>query len=295
MRSFWLALISALISLSLATSSFANVPCPNPSGAGCSCSKGTTVKPGVFSSNCSMSASFAWTVDQKKNFAKNLNPKSPLPLATYTASDADTAWKTCERECRKNSQLNYVDLGELKILWNKLKDGCDLHSAGLFRLSPSKETLDECLKGDLKTCLARDCKLQDNINLFAGMFKGYLQRHNPIFSDAVYNECIAIGNIPDYVNAQGKVSALLHKLKTLDSKSYDAVAFLFTEMFPYVLKFKDDTKMDPKNIAIVFGPNLVRARDPRDEAKDVAQNQHFFAHMLQYFSKDAAAFEAKHK
>ncbi|RKO99623.1 hypothetical protein CXG81DRAFT_7749, partial [Caulochytrium protostelioides] len=97
-----------------------------------------------------------------------------------------------------------------------------------------------------------------DINAVAGLLKLYFRELiNPLIPFELYDEFILAAKIPDYNDRLCQVKTLV---QALPPAHYDVLKYLMAHLAK-VASMSDMNKMEPSNIAIVFGPTLVRANE----------------------------------
>jgi hypothetical protein len=98
---------------------------------------------------------------------------------------------------------------------------------------------------------------------FAGLLKLYFREiSEPLFTDRLYTEFVTAPKIADPTTRSQKLAALLSELPPAHLTT---IKFLVAHL-RRVAAHGDSNKMRNSNIAIVFGPTLVRMSQPTTES-----------------------------
>ncbi|CAD5226340.1 unnamed protein product [Bursaphelenchus xylophilus] len=138
-----------------------------------------------------------------------------------------------------------------------------LHHQGLFRVSGSQVEInrvkDSFEEGDDPLLNIRNAS--DN-NSIAGVLKLYFRElREPVFPFFMFEritDCAKLSNIDEFIN---KITELINKLPP---PSYLLLRYLFA-FLNHVSQFSDENMMDAYNLAICFGPTLLRIPETKDQ------------------------------
>ncbi|KAI9092695.1 Rho GTPase activation protein [Phlyctochytrium arcticum] len=133
-----------------------------------------------------------------------------------------------------------------------------LTSQGIYRLSGNASTVQ---KIRVQFNQQEHVNLSDeslDINAVASVLKLYFRElQDPLIPFAFYNNFIAAAKVEDYDTRLINVKTLI---QSLPRPNYDTLEFLMRHL-SRVSARSDVNKMEPSNLAIVFGPTLVRMPD----------------------------------
>ncbi|XP_075950184.1 rho GTPase-activating protein 27 isoform X2 [Anarhichas minor] len=131
-----------------------------------------------------------------------------------------------------------------------------------------------CVNG-LCTCFVQteDLDLEDgqweDVHVITGALKLFFRElPEPLFPFSHFNKFITAIRIPDY---KTKVSCMYELVNSLPPSNHDTMKLLFGHL-RRVIQYGEDNRMTVQNVAIVFGPTLLR---PEMEASNIAMHMVF--------------------
>jgi hypothetical protein len=133
-----------------------------------------------------------------------------------------------------------------------------LRENGLFRV-PGLESHITSLKDKLYAGEKIDNLAEIDTHSIASFIKAYFrEREEPLLSPDIYQNLVMTYKAGDF-NGLGK------HVRTLPTQSYQAFLYLF-QFFSDVVAEADTNFMTPRNLAVVFGPNLYRSTETTPES-----------------------------
>ncbi|XP_065905044.1 phosphatidylinositol 3-kinase regulatory subunit alpha-like isoform X2 [Dysidea avara] len=148
-----------------------------------------------------------------------------------------------------------------------------LQSQGIYRVSPShmqRKLLKEALDKEGTSLNVYDSQWAD-VNLFAGCLKMYFQElPEPLFTYHMYSQFIDVIKLNQ--NEDQCIKLLLKLIEQLPAPNKSTLEVLMTHLC-LVAGFEKQTRMGTYNLAVVFGPSLVRPKP--DDVIQVVANAEF--------------------
>ncbi|PIO29495.1 hypothetical protein AB205_0135160, partial [Aquarana catesbeiana] len=124
---------------------------------------------------------------------------------------------------------------------------------GLFRVAPSASKLKK-LKAALDCCVVDVAEYSADPHAIAGALKSYLRElPEPLMTFELYEEWIQASNIQDQ---DKRLQALWNACEKLPKSNYNNFKYVI-KFLSKLTEFQDSNKMNPSNMAIVLGPNLL--------------------------------------
>lgn len=138
-----------------------------------------------------------------------------------------------------------------------------LHHQGLFRVNASLADInrikDAFEEGEDPLTNVRNAS---DINSIAGVLKLYFRKLRepvfPFFMFELITDCAKITNIDEFIN---KITDLINKLPP---SSYILLRYLFSFLH-HVSRYSDENMMDAYNLAVCFGPCLLKIPENKDQ------------------------------
>lgn len=97
-----------------------------------------------------------------------------------------------------------------------------------------------------------------DVNVVASLMKSFLRRlPDPLLTDELYGAFIQAGDEPEDEKCAEKLRTLLGKL---EDHSYETLRIVISHL-QKVASHGEKNRMDARNLAIVFGPTIVRTAD----------------------------------
>ncbi|XP_073463081.1 rho GTPase-activating protein 44 isoform X6 [Aquarana catesbeiana] len=130
---------------------------------------------------------------------------------------------------------------------------CGMQEEGLFRVAPSASKLKK-LKAALDCCVVDVAEYSADPHAIAGALKSYLRElPEPLMTFELYEEWIQASNIQDQ---DKRLQALWNACEKLPKSNYNNFKYVI-KFLSKLTEFQDSNKMNPSNMAIVLGPNLL--------------------------------------
>ncbi|XP_077314725.1 rho GTPase-activating protein 44 isoform X3 [Lithobates pipiens] len=130
---------------------------------------------------------------------------------------------------------------------------CGMQEEGLFRVAPSASKLKK-LKAALDCCVVDVAEYSADPHAIAGALKSYLRElPEPLMTFELYEEWIQASNIQDQ---DKRLQALWNACEKLPKSNYNNFKYVI-KFLSKLTEFQDANKMNPSNMAIVLGPNLL--------------------------------------
>ena len=145
-------------------------------------------------------------------------------------------------------------------------------------------------------------KLEDprwnDVNVVSSLLKSFFRKlPDPLFTLEMYSDFIDVSKIED---SSRRLSALKLLTHDLPDQNYETLKFVCSHLSK-VMQRSDVNKMELRNLAIVFGPTLVRTSDDNmlSMVTDMAQQCRIIESILSncqwFFSEDKFEFPAQKK
>lgn len=135
-----------------------------------------------------------------------------------------------------------------------------LEYLGIYRVPGNNavvSSLQEHLNKGLIENSIQDQRWQD-LNVVSSLLKLFFRKlPEPLFTDDKYNEFIEANRLED---SRDRLKTLRKLIKELPSYYYETLRFLVRHL-KTVADHSDKNKMEPRNLALVFGPTLVRTSE----------------------------------
>jgi len=137
-----------------------------------------------------------------------------------------------------------------------------LDSVGIYRLSGNAGLINELrekVDQDIsKVNFANPTTYDGDLNVVTGLLKSYFREMaEPLMTFQFYDSFIAAGRLEDY---NDKMYSIQHVISLLPDVNYKTLKYL-AEHLARIAEKEEENKMAPANLAIVFGPNLLRPKE----------------------------------
>lgn len=135
-----------------------------------------------------------------------------------------------------------------------------LESTGIYRV-PGNNAVVSSLQEQLNRGPG-DINLQDerwqDLNVISSLLKSFFRKlPEPLFTDDKYNDFIEANRIED---SRERMKTLRKLIRDLPGHYYETLKFLVGHL-KTIADHSEKNKMEPRNLALVFGPTLVRTSE----------------------------------
>nr|XP_020735236.1 rho GTPase-activating protein 23 [Odocoileus virginianus texanus] len=135
-----------------------------------------------------------------------------------------------------------------------------LESTGIYRV-PGNNAVVSSLQEQLNRGPG-DINLQDerwqDLNVISSLLKSFFRKlPEPLFTDDKYNDFIEANRIED---SRERLKTLRKLIRDLPGHYYETLKFLVSHL-KTIADHSEKNKMEPRNLALVFGPTLVRTSE----------------------------------
>ncbi|XP_074519737.1 rho GTPase-activating protein 27 [Halichoeres trimaculatus] len=147
---------------------------------------------------------------------------------------------------------------------------------GLYRVSGNLAVIQKLrYKADHEELDLEDGQWED-VHVITGALKLFFRElPEPLFPFSHFNDFITAIRIPDY---NTKVDCIYELVKTLPPSNHDTMKLLFGHL-SRLIQFGDENRMTVQNVAIVFGPTLLR---PEMESSNLAMHMVFQNQIVEF-------------
>ncbi|XP_059180948.1 rho GTPase-activating protein 27 isoform X2 [Centropristis striata] len=154
------------------------------------------------------------------------------------------------------------------------KRGLDID--GLYRVSGNLAVIQKLrFKADHEELDLEDGQWED-VHVITGALKLFFRElPEPLFPFSHFNKFISAIRIPDY---NTKLSCMYELVNTLPPSNHDTMKLLFGHL-RRVIQFGEDNRMTVQNVAIVFGPTLLR---PETESANITMHMVFQNQIVEF-------------
>ncbi|XP_042207137.1 rho GTPase-activating protein 21-B-like isoform X2 [Homarus americanus] len=215
-----------------------------------------TRKPSSVESNSSPKSK-TWRGHLKRPFMKKIPSGSPAVTPTMPLPEGATIG-VCLEDCPQSLENEFVPL--LVALCVGVVESRGLQTQGIYRIPGNKAAvthLTEMINKDPKSIEYDDPRWCD-VNVISSMLKQFFQKlPDPLFTCELYPLFIEASKIEDPCQ---RMVELRKMVRDLPDHHYETLRFLILHLHNIVCHC-DMNKMDVRNLAIVFGPTLVRSGD----------------------------------
>ncbi|XP_070707625.1 rho GTPase-activating protein 27 [Pempheris klunzingeri] len=147
---------------------------------------------------------------------------------------------------------------------------------GLYRVSGNLAVIQKLrFKADHEELDLEDGQWED-VHVITGALKLFFRElPEPLFPFSHFNDFITAIRIPDYC---AKLSCIHELVRTLPSCNHDTMKLLFGHLCR-VIRYGENNRMTPQNVAIVFGPTLLR---PEMESSNITMHMIFQNQIVEF-------------
>uniref|UniRef100_A0A8D0AAP0 Rho GTPase activating protein 27 n=1 Tax=Sander lucioperca TaxID=283035 RepID=A0A8D0AAP0_SANLU len=147
---------------------------------------------------------------------------------------------------------------------------------GLYRVSGNLAVIQKLrFKADHEELDLEDGQWED-VHVITGALKLFFRElPEPLFPYSHFNNFISAIRIPDY---NTKVSFMCELVNSLPPSNHDTMELLFGHL-RRVIKYGEDNRMTVQNVAIVFGPTLLR---PETESANITMHMVFQNQIVEF-------------
>ncbi|XP_038591788.1 rho GTPase-activating protein 27 isoform X1 [Micropterus salmoides] len=147
---------------------------------------------------------------------------------------------------------------------------------GLYRVSGNLAVIQKLrFKADHEELDLEDGQWED-VHVITGALKLFFRElPEPLFPYSHFNNFISAIRISDY---NSKLSCMYELVKSLPSPNHDTMKLLFGHL-RRVIQYGEDNRMTVQNVAIVFGPTLLR---PEMESSNIAMHMIFQNQIVEF-------------
>ncbi|XP_047464544.1 rho GTPase-activating protein 12 isoform X2 [Mugil cephalus] len=147
---------------------------------------------------------------------------------------------------------------------------------GLYRVSGNLAIIQKLrFKADHEELDLEDGQWED-VHVITGALKLFFRElPEPLFPYSHFNKFIAAIRIPDY---HSKLSCMYELVRSLPAPNHDTMELLFGHLHR-VIEYGEDNRMTVQNVAIVFGPTLLR---PEMESSNIAMHMVFQNQIVEF-------------
>ncbi|XP_034564683.1 rho GTPase-activating protein 27 isoform X2 [Notolabrus celidotus] len=147
---------------------------------------------------------------------------------------------------------------------------------GLYRVSGNLAVIQKLrYKADHEELDLED-GLWEDVHVITGALKLFFRElPEPLFPFSHFNDFITAIRIPDY---NTKLDCIYELVKTLPPSNHDTMKLLFGHL-SRLIQFGEDNRMTVQNVAIVFGPTLLR---PEMESSNLAMHMVFQNQIVEF-------------
>ncbi|CAM1309539.1 ARHGAP21 (predicted) [Pycnogonum litorale] len=161
-------------------------------------------------------------------------------------------------DCPATEDNEFVPL--LVDICTKIVDNHGLEIVGIYRIpgnNASVAALQEAVNKGFDTLNLQDHRWSD-VNVISSLLKSFFrQLPEPLFTSELYSMFIEANKLEDNADRLLTLKKLVHELP---DHHYETLRHLMKHL-QKVVENSDVNKMEARNLAIVFGPNLVRTAD----------------------------------
>ncbi|KAJ3366281.1 Rho GTPase-activating protein 15 [Kappamyces sp. JEL0680] len=144
-----------------------------------------------------------------------------------------------------------------------------LESQGIYRLSGNASTVQK-FRTQLNQNNDQDLYVESmDVNVIAALVKLFFREiQTPVIPFGMYSDFISVMKIEDYNSRLIEIKNLVQKLPKVH---YDVLDYLMRHLVKVAAK-SEVNKMEPSNLAIVFGPSLIRVEEKGDDMQSAYAN-----------------------
>nr|XP_027226473.1 rho GTPase-activating protein 21-like isoform X5 [Penaeus vannamei] len=215
-----------------------------------------TRKPSSVESNSSPKSK-TWRGNLVRPFMKKIQGGSPAITPTTPHPEGATIG-VCLEDCPQSEENEFVPL--LVALCVSVVETRGLQTQGIYRIPGNKAAvthLTEMINKGPKAIDYSDPRWSD-VNVISSMLKQFFQKlPDPLFTCDLYPLFIEASKIED---PNQRLMELRRLVQELPDHHYETLRFLMLHL-SHIVSNSESNKMDVRNLAIVFGPTLVRSGD----------------------------------
>ncbi|XP_066119900.1 rho GTPase-activating protein 23 isoform X3 [Saccopteryx bilineata] len=187
-------------------------------------------------------------------------PKSPwgINIIKKNKKAAPRAFGVRLEECQPATENQHVPL--IVAACCRIVEARGLESTGIYRV-PGNNAVVSSLQEQLNRGPG-DINLQDerwqDLNVISSLLKSFFRKlPEPLFTDDKYNDFIEANRIED---SRERMKTLRKLIRDLPGHYYETLKFLVGHL-KTIADHSEKNKMEPRNLALVFGPTLVRTSE----------------------------------
>ncbi|XP_059526779.1 rho GTPase-activating protein 23 isoform X5 [Myotis daubentonii] len=187
-------------------------------------------------------------------------PKSPwgINIIKKNKKAAPRAFGVRLEECQPATENQHVPL--IVAACCRIVEARGLESTGIYRV-PGNNAVVSSLQEQLNRGPS-DINLQDerwqDLNVISSLLKSFFRKlPEPLFTDDKYNDFIEANRIED---SRERLKTLRKLIRDLPGHYYETLKFLVGHL-KTIADHSEKNKMEPRNLALVFGPTLVRTSE----------------------------------
>ncbi|XP_054527588.1 rho GTPase-activating protein 23 isoform X2 [Pan troglodytes] len=187
-------------------------------------------------------------------------PKTPwgINIIKKNKKAAPRAFGVRLEECQPATENQRVPL--IVAACCRIVEARGLESTGIYRV-PGNNAVVSSLQEQLNRGPG-DINLQDerwqDLNVISSLLKSFFRKlPEPLFTDDKYNDFIEANRIED---ARERMRTLRKLIRDLPGHYYETLKFLVGHL-KTIADHSEKNKMEPRNLALVFGPTLVRTSE----------------------------------
>jgi len=187
-------------------------------------------------------------------------PKTPwgINIIKKNKKAAPRAFGVRLEECQPAIENQRVPL--IVAACCRIVEARGLESTGIYRV-PGNNAVVSSLQEQLNRGPG-DINLQDerwqDLNVISSLLKSFFRKlPEPLFTDDKYNDFIEANRIED---SRERMKTLRKLIRDLPGHYYETLKFLVGHL-KTIADHSEKNKMEPRNLALVFGPTLVRTSE----------------------------------
>ncbi|XP_049715908.1 rho GTPase-activating protein 23 isoform X1 [Elephas maximus indicus] len=187
-------------------------------------------------------------------------PKAPwgINIIKKNKKVAPRAFGVRLEECQPATENQRVPL--IVATCCRIVEARGLESTGIYRV-PGNNAVVSSLQEQLNRGPS-DINLQDerwqDLNVISSLLKSFFRKlPEPLFTDDKYNDFIEANRIED---SRERMKTLRKLIRDLPGHYYETLKFLVGHL-KTIADHSEKNKMEPRNLALVFGPTLVRTSE----------------------------------
>ncbi|XP_023573895.1 rho GTPase-activating protein 23 [Octodon degus] len=218
---------------------------------------------GLKSEFLKQSAAWALRTQEQPAGGKDDNmaaPKTPWGINIIKKNKKATprAFGVRLEECQPATENQHVPL--IVAACCRVVEARGLESTGIYRV-PGNNAVVSSLQEQLNRGPS-DINLQDerwqDLNVISSLLKSFFRKlPEPLFTNDKYNDFIEANRIED---ARERMKTLRKLIRDLPGHYYETLKFLVAHL-KTIADHSEQNKMEPRNLALVFGPTLVRTSE----------------------------------